>query len=594
MASSPIQQDLTLVSFSILIDGKEVSGEYHITEIEVKRELNKIPVATIVVLDGDPADVEFPISEGGDFVPGKTIKITAGYHQTEETIFEGVIASQGLRIPEDEMSELTIHCVATAAKLTTNRKNQFFAEVKDSDIMSKLIGDAGLTADVASTTAKHERIIQFDATDWDLLLMRADLCGMVVDVDDKKVKVVKPAESAAVLTLTHGSDIITCDLNVDSRFQYGGVTNKTWDMSGNTVVEKTAAEPSLPTAGNLTGKKLSDVLGTSDFMMHSVGVFDEAEIQSMADSRLLRSRLSLMRGKLSFVGHAAVKPNTCVELKGLGARFNGTVYVTGVHHQLKNTSWDTEITIGLNPATFAETQRDVMVPSSSGMLPGVNGLQIGVVKQIDSDPENETRILIDLPMVIGSGDGVWARQALYYGTNGAGNFFMPEIGDEVAVAFLNGDPRYPIIVGSLYSQKHPPAYTPDAPNTIKAITTNSKMKIEFEDVKKIITIWTPNQNYIEINDDKQSITILDETQNKMVMDPKGITWDTPKDFKLTATGKIEIKAQQTITMEATQDFKIKGLNVTSEASVANTMKGATAEVNGSGTCTIKGGMVMIN
>lgn len=120
------------------------------------------------------------------------------------------------------------------------------------------------------------------------------------------------------------------------------------------------------------------------------------------------------------------------------------------------------------------------------------------------------------------------------------------------------------------------------------------MKIEFEDVKRIITIWTPNKNYIEINDEKQSITIMDETKNKMVMDPKGITWDTPKDFKLTATGKIEIKAQQTITMEATQDFSIKGLNVKSEASVGNTMKGVQAEVNGSAMTTIKGGMVQIN
>ncbi len=594
MASSPIQQDLTLVSFSILVDGKELSGEYHVTEIEVNDELNKIPWAKIVLLDGDPAAVEFKISEKDEFVPGKSVKITAGYHQKEETIFEGIISNAGVDMPGEEMSKLTVLCHASAVKLTTNRKNQYFAEIKDSDVISKLISDAGLSPTVDSTTAKHERVIQFDATPWDMINMRAHTNGLVVVTNDKKVTVTKPKETAAVLTLTHGTDIVSFDIKVDSHRQYGGVTHKTWIPKDNKVVEKKAVEPSLPKAGNQTGKKLAEIHGTDDFVMHSVGVFDEAEIQSMADAELMRSRLSLMRGKIKFAGHAAAVPNSCVEIKGMGARYNGMMYVSGVRHHLIDTGWETEVTIGMGHDSFAEAHSDIARPAAGGMLPGVSGLQIGIVKKIHEDPENSTRILVDIPMIIESGDGVWARQSLYYGTKEAGNFWMPEIGDEVVVAFLNNDPRYPVIIGSLYSQKHPPAYTPDGPNTYKAITTNSKMKIEFEDVKRIITIWTPNKNYIEINDEKQSITIMDETKNKMVMDPKGITWDTPKDFKLTATGKIEIKAQQTITMEATQDFSIKGLNVKSEASVGNTMKGVQAEVNGSAMTTIKGGMVQIN
>jgi uncharacterized protein involved in type VI secretion and phage assembly len=289
-----------------------------------------------------------------------------------------------------------------------------------------------------------------------------------------------------------------------------------------------------------------------------------------------------------------VKPDTTINLSGLGTRFTGTAYVSAVYHKIKAGLWDTEATIGLPSQMYAETQRDIVLPPASGLLPPVHGIQIGVVKQIDSDPLNETRILIDIPMIAASGDGVWARQALYYGTNGAGNFFMPEIGDEVLVAFVNADPRFPIIVGSVYSQKHPPAYTPDAPNTYKAITTNSKMKIEFEDVKKIITIWTPAGNYIEINDDKKSITILDETANKMVMDPKGITWHTPKDFKLTSDGVVDIKAKGKISMKSDADVTIDGINITSTASAANTMKGAKCEVNGSGMTIIKGGTVMIN
>jgi uncharacterized protein involved in type VI secretion and phage assembly len=228
-------------------------------------------------------------------------------------------------------------------------------------------------------------------------------------------------------------------------------------------------------------------------------------------------------------------------------------------------------------------------------LPGVNGVQIGIVQKIHDDPQGESQDFGRPP-----NDFPFWRCRM--GTSGhilchGGGWKLLSIRKSemrCLLAFINDDPRYPIIIGSVHSKKHMPAYTPDGPNTYKAITTNSKMKIEFEDVKKIITIWTPAGNQIVISDEDKSITILDETANKMVMDPKGITWHTPKDFKLTADGLIDIKATKTISIQATQDLTIKGMNVTSQAQVAITMKGATAEVNGSGMTTIKGGMVMIN
>ena len=104
MAESPNSTNTDLVSFSIMIEGKEIPGSSMVTQLEVKKEVNKVPTATFTVLDGDRAKLEFPISESDDFKPGKKVKITAGYHQKEETIFEGVIVSHGLRLVEDNFS----------------------------------------------------------------------------------------------------------------------------------------------------------------------------------------------------------------------------------------------------------------------------------------------------------------------------------------------------------------------------------------------------------------------------------------------------------------------------------------------------------
>lgn len=595
MANSPLSQKTDLVSYSVMLDGQEVPGTLFVISIEVKKEINKIPTANVVILDGNRSESDFEHSSSDLFKPGKKIKISAGYHQQEETIFEGLIVSHGIRINEDSLPELSVKCVDAAASMTVQRKNRYFVDAKDSDVITKVLGDhSGVSGSCESTGFKHERVIQMDCTDWDFMLTRADQNGLLVVVDDGTIKIKKPETSNDVLSLTFGSDIGSLELDVDARFQVKKVSVESWNLSTNEITSNEASEPAVPAIGNLKGAELSSILGADNFHMHSAGPIDSGDLKAWADAKMMRSRYSLIRGKVKFYGHAAPKPDTTIKLSGLGTRFTGSAYVSGVYHRIKDMHWETEVTIGLSPMMYSETQRDIQMPPASGMLPGVNGVQIGTVQKIDSDPQGETRILVDIPVISPSGDAVWARQATYYATKEAGNFFMPEIGDEVLVAFINDDPRFPIIIGSVYSKTHMPAYEPDAPNTYKAITTNSKMKIEFEDVKRIITIWTPNGNQIVISDDEQSITIEDETSNKMVMDPKGITWYTPKDFKLQADGLIEMKATKTITIEATQDLSIKGLNVKSEASVAISMKGATAEVNGSGQTTIKGGMVMIN
>lgn len=593
MAVSPLKQKGDLVSFSILVDGKEIPASMHPSEVEVRKEINKIPTATVKIIDGSPHDVNFEKSEEG-FKPGQKIKITAGYHQEEETIFEGIIASHASSVPDQSLSELQLKCVDVAASMTKEKKNRYFPDSTDSDAMTKVLGDHDVEPSVESTSFVHERMIQFDSSDWDFLVTRAEMNGFVVIVDDGKVTVKKPETSNDVLTLTHGTDIAKVELDVDTRFQYSKVTAEGWDHSGNEIKQAVASEPEVPSMGNLSGTEMSGVVKGNDFRMHTSAPIDPAELKIWADAKLMRSRYSLIRGKIKFMGHAAPKPDTTVEVKGMGARFQGSAYVSGVYHRLKDSTWDTEVTIGMSAQMFSETQKDIGSPPAGGQLPGVHGLQIGTVQKIDADPMGEMRIQVDIPVIAASGDGVWARQTTYYATKDAGNFFMPEIGDEVVCGFLNGDPRFPIIVGSVYSKKHPTAYEADGPNTYKALTTNSKMKIEFEDVKRIITIWTPNNNQIIISDDEQSITIEDETKNKIVMSPTGIDMYTPKDFTVKADGLVSIEAGSTMALKATQAFTAEGLSVETKASSSNTMKGATAEVNGSATTTIKGGVVMIN
>jgi len=191
--------------------------------------------------------------------------------------------------------------------------------------------------------------------------------------------------------------------------------------------------------------------------------------------------------------------------------------------------------------------------------------------------------------------GVWARCASFYGSAGFGAFIIPEIDDEVVLGFFNNDPSCPVILGSLYSSKHVPPYPLEAANHIKALVTRSKLKMEFDDDKKVITLITPANNKVVISDDAKSILLQDQTGNKVELSPSGILLDSPKDITISAKGKVAISALKNVEVAAQMDVTVSGQNVNHSAKIGFAAKGtATAELSAAGQTTVKGAMVMIN
>ncbi len=149
------------------------------------------------------------------------------------------------------------------------------------------------------------------------------------------------------------------------------------------------------------------------------------------------------------------------------------------------------------------------------------------------------------------------------------------------LGFLNDDPRDPIVLGMLNSSNKPAPLKAQDENHQKGFFTRSQMKVTFDDDKKIITLETPGGNKITISDDAKGITLQDQTGNKLVMDETGILIKSPKDITIEATGKL--------TLKATQDTKIEGLNVNVKANSQFKAEGnAGAEVSTSAIAILKG------
>ena len=317
-------------------------------------------------------------------------------------------------------------------------------------------------------------------------------------------------------------------------------------------------------------------------------------MKQWADGMALKAGLARYQGSVSFYGSAKVKPGCLIELKGLGKRFNGNMFVGSVTHTIEDNEWLTEAGAGVSPLNITD-EPDVVSPTAAGFLPGLQGLHTAVVKKLDGDPQKEYRIQVELPWLDGKSKLLWARVATMYATGGMSTFFLPEPGDEVLVGFMNQDPTHPVVLGSLYGVKHKPPFEFEAKNNTKAIVTREKLRIEFDEEKKVITVSTPGKNTLEISDDGKSIRLTDQHKNEIKMDSGGITLSSSKDIKLTAKGGITMDATSKISGTAKSDISLDGMNVKVQAKVGATVKGnATAELSASGQTTVKGAMVMIN
>lgn len=591
MADSPAKNKDRVLACSVHVNGSKLKDTFSLVSASVRLALNRIGKATLKFNAGNMDAQTFDESDDTLFKPGNSIRLDAGDTDKQETLFEGSIIGVRILTGKDFRSYMVVECRDCAYPATQGRKNRIFEKQKDSDIIKEVLKDYG-SVDVDATQYQHPALVQYYCSDWDFALSRADACGLFVFADGSKIKVKKPEVSGTpVLTVTFGEDLTAFDLELTADDQFTQYEAVSWSPKEQKAVKVSASSPSLNKQGDLQPKSLA---AGDSLLLQTDAPTEEKALKQWADGMALKAGLARYQGSVSFYGSAKVKPGCLIELKGLGKRFNGNLFVGSVTHTIEDNEWLTEAGAGVSPMSITD-EPDVVSPSASGFLPGLQGLHTAVVKKLDGDPQKEYRIQVELPWLDGKSKLLWARLATMYATDGMSTFFLPEPGDEVLVGFMNQDPTHPVVLGSLYGVKHKPPFEFEAKNNTKAIVTREKLRIEFDEGKKVITIATPGKNTLEICDDGKHIKLTDQHKNEITMDSGGITLSSSKDITLKAKGNITMDATMKLSGTAKQDASLEGLNVKVQAKIGASVKGnATAELSASGQTTVKGAMVMIN
>ncbi|MBI5720574.1 MAG: type VI secretion system tip protein VgrG [Burkholderiales bacterium] len=594
MPMSPQENAEGPVSVTVTHDGVPLADSATLVSVTVRRALNKVPVATLVFLDGDMPEGNFPLSDCAALKPGAEVTIKAGYADEEAPIFSGIVVKQGLTISGANDARLVIECRDKAIRMTVGRRNARYEDQTDGEILSRLASSHGLGADVSGATLQHSQLVQHYCTDWDFLLARAEANGCIVVATDGTVAVAEPRTSGeAALKVAYGESLIEFEAELDARHQFFEVQAQAWDAATQTLLEGTAAAPAaLNHQGNLDSAALASVLGIGTVTLQTGAALPKAALDRWASAQQLKSGLSRLRGRMRFQGSSSARLGELVELAGVGERFAGSVLATGLTHRIADGAWTTEVEFGTPIEWFTE-RPDIVAPSAAGWVPGIEGLHVGTVLKLDADPAGQNRVQVALPAA--GVDSVWARLMQFHASNAFGALFVPEVGDEVLLGFLANDPACPVVLGSLYSGSRPPPQALTAGNHLKSIVTRCKARLEFNDEDKVITVSTPGANTVVLSDKDRSVVLTDQNGNKVRLEPGGISMESPKDIRIDAKGAITVCAVGALTLSAKGDVKLEGLNVACEAQVGLTAKGsATAELSAAGQTTVKGAMVMIN
>jgi uncharacterized protein involved in type VI secretion and phage assembly len=143
------------------------------------------------------------------------------------------------------------------------------------------------------------------------------------------------------------------------------------------------------------------------------------------------------------------------------------------------------------------------------------GVVTGIVKNL-SDPDGQGRIELQFPWLSDSVRSSWAPVASALAGKERGAFFMPEIDDEVLVAFEHGDINHPFIVGCLWNGVDTP---PETTNQNRVMKTPGGHQLRFEDTdgaKKVI-LKSNGGHHIEIDDSAETITIKTNSGNQFIV-----------------------------------------------------------------------------
>jgi Rhs element Vgr protein len=577
----------------IKLDGTMLPDAVFADIFDVVVEQDQILPDTFAVrfhdVDSDPTEVQklFPLTDSDQFRIGRELEILMGHEDRPTSVLKGEITALELDMRADGLPLLTVRGYDKSHRLQRVRKTKVFSQVKISDIVQQVASANGLSAQAEDSRVVYTQVFQDNQTDWEFVRRLARMCGLEAHVNNNKLELHSPATSGAPLELTFGTTLRNFKLRLSASPQVNQVEVRGWDPQSKSAIVGTAATPDATSPKDRTknGGQTSTVFGQGKYLLTDQLVRTIPDAQQRAQSILDEIAGGFVQLECECIGDARLRPGVQIKLTGLSTRFSGNYYVSAATHQVtaERGYLTTVVVNGRRPNSVTA------LVSGNGTRPGVPaaahttatypGVVIGIVTN-NKDPEMGGRVKVKFPWLDDQLETDWARIAAPMAGNGRGFFWLPEITDEVLVAFEHGDINRPYIVGGLWNGQDKPPKT-----AAQAVASDGKVNL------RVIKSRSGHTITIDDTQGAENITIVDKTGvNTIKLDSptNKLSVSVDGDMSLEALkGNISMKGR-TVAVEATQALTIKGMSVNAEATQGMTVKGMQTDVQATAAMKVSG------
>lgn len=439
-------------------------------------------------------------------------------------IFQGEITALEPDYDAQSVTTFVVRGYAKTNRLHLGRHSRTFTNQADSDIARTIAKEVGLTPEVDQTGITYAYVLQQNQTNMEFLATRAARIGyQLYTIGDKLYFKKSEAESSAAVTLKFGESLRSFRPRATMAHQATKVQVRGWDGQGKIAI-KGEAQPNArlnqATLGKTGGEQVRAAL-----QMDAPTVIVDTPVTSVEEATALAQGLAndlsraFVEAEGVCFGNPQIKAGMVVTLTGLGKRFSGNYFVTAARHVYSAAGYYVTFTVsGRQPQTIQHllSGRDQTAPQRQGR---VQGVVIGLVTNLN-DPENLARVKVKFPWLADDAgveiESTWAKVVAPMAGKERGFFFLPEIDDEVLVAFEHGDVNRPYVVGALWNKRdQPPVSQSTAVQGSKVmqrlLRTRAGHEILLDDTdgKARLFVRSQGQHLLELNDatGQQSITV---------------------------------------------------------------------------------------
>jgi phage protein D/phage baseplate assembly protein gpV len=521
----------------------------NILQVSVEQVLNQAGSFSFRLHD---PTLQFINRERGLFTEGKRVEISMGYLGNTRRMIVGNITALTPDFPSSGPATLEIRGYDRLHALTRGTLYHRFegkepnSGLSDSEIVSKMARDMKLqSSSVDGTPARSTPRVINHQTGFAFLEELAVANGYFfwVDVDTLYFKRTLSTPSPEIIALEWGKTLMSFSPQLNTAGQVEVVEVRGLDPQGqpfttgpkrsDTGAEKLARTGQSQVAAGTGGK--------SERVITDAPVFSAQEAEAYA--RSIQAQQVLVSGQGTAVGEPRMRLGTMLKLSGIGPRFNGTYTVTRVTHTLGEGGYQTSFEINGMPYPADFT-------SLAGGRRRMPGVVIGTVKENKNVGIGQVKVTF--PGMSKDEIGHLARIATLMAGKEWGAFFLPQVNDEVLIAFENGDISRPYIIGALWNGKNkPPEANADGNNNLRFIKSRSGHLIRLDDTQdkeKIEVIDKSGKNHIIIDTASNTITIKSK-QDIHIEAPQGTIKLSAQKIEMSSQGETKVKAKEGLTLD---------------------------------------------